>query len=336
MRSTLLTACLSGTWKLLEDRGYPPAALFTEAGIDPDALQRPDGRIQFDRAIKLWESVDALFKDPCLGIEFPKYWHPSHYQALGCAWISSKTLREALGRLHRYAKIISETLIIHLSEGADDLSVEVDFVHPFSSAIHRLVMTATLANLVLMSRINYGRNLNPKRVSFKHARPACAGDYFFFFKTDVVFGAEKDAVAFSGEVLDKALVGLNPQMAQHADKVALEYLAKLDKSDIVSRVNAQIVEMMPSGEATAGKVSRKLAMSERSLGRKLQEKGTSFRELLNKTRKEMASHYLKEARVELVEIPYLLGYTDYTAFFKAYKRWTGQSPTGIARPSVSA
>ena len=85
-----------------------------------------------------------------------------------------------------------------------------------------------MANLVLMCRMNYSKRLNPMVVTFKHTEPECSGEYFAYFKTNVHFEADKDSVTFSREILDKALVGKNPQMAQYADKVAMRYLAKLE------------------------------------------------------------------------------------------------------------
>ena len=116
-------------------------------------------------------------------------------------------------------------------------------------------------------------------------------------------------------------------LAKHADQVVVRYLADHDKSDIAERVKVKIVELMPSGTATAKNIAKKLYLSNRSLNRRLNEAGTSFRDLLNQTRFEMASQYIDDANVDLVEIPYLLGYKNYSSFYRAYKRWTGRSPS---------
>jgi len=330
MRSTLLAASLGSTWNLLENHGYNPDNYFQEVGLDPEKLMRAEARFDLDRAIRLFGEVDGLFRDPCLGLKYNKYWHPSQLHALGYAWISSKSLTEALQRLVRYAKILTEGLAYHMAADGDEdvITIEIDIQMP--PAIHRLISTALAANLVSMCRMNYRQALNPLWVGFEHAQPPCAGDYFAFFKAQVRFGMEATSVAFDREVLDRELIGHNPQLAKHADQVLARYLAEHDKADIAERVKMKIAEMMPSGEATAKNVARKLYLSNRSLNRRLSDAGTSYRDLLDETRSEMASHYLKDRNVDLREIPYLLGYKSYSSFFRAHKRWTGQSPTEAA------
>lgn len=329
MRSTLLTANLGSIWNLLEDHGYNPDAIFEEAGIDPEALKQSEGRVDINRAIALLQRVEELFDDPCLGLKAAKYWHPSQLQALGYAWVSSKTLREALKRLVRYAKILNEALVYHQSEDNGHVTIDVEFMFDLPPETAKIFATANLARLIPMCRMNYGEKLNPLAVTFKHAAPSCSGEYFTLFKTNVQFDADKDSITFAKDVLDKALIGHNPQITECADQVALRYLAKLDQGDIAHRVKTKIVEMMPSGDVTASNIAKKLYLSNRSFSRRLNEADTSFRDLLEETRKEMVSHYLKDENVDLREIPYLLGYRNYSSFFKAYKRWTGQTPTGM-------
>ena len=330
MRSTLLAASLGNTWALLEDSGYNPENLFQEMGMDPDVLNRAEARVDLYRAIQLWERVGALFNDPCLGLKLTQYWHPSNLHALGYAWISSKTLREALDRLVRYAKILTEGLAFHLVGDEDRVTVTVEFLFDHSRAFDQFIATTKLANLVSMCRLNYRQTLNPVNVTFKRKKPPCSGEYFAFFKSAVYFEKDQNSVTFAKEILDKSLVGHNPQLAKYADQVVMRYLAEHNKSDITERVKVKIVELMPSGEVTAKNIAEKLYLSNRSLNRRLNEAGTSFRELLNQTRLEMASQYLDDANVDLVEIPYLLGYKSYSSFYRAYKRWTGRSPSATA------
>ena len=230
----------------------------------------------------------------------------------------------------RYVKILAEGVVYYLSENAKGVTMRVDFnfEHPFS--LGQLFATASLAELVTMCRINYGKELNPSGVSFRHREPKCSGEYFAFFKTNVRFGMKQDSVTFSKDVMDVALVGYNPQLVEFADQTAIRYLVGLDKADLTHRVKAQIVETMPSGDATAKNIAKKLYMSDRSFSRRLNEAGTTFRDLLDETRREMVSQYLKDENVDLREIPYLLGYKNYSSFFKAYRRWTGRTPSGLS------
>ncbi len=329
MHSTFLTANLGSTRRLLEDYGYNTDTFFEAAGIDPEALNKPDGRIPFYRVIDLAQQVNNIFHDPCLGLRAAEYWHPSDLHALGYAWASSKTLRGALERLVRYTKIVNESLIHKLFEDKGNVTVSVGFSFDMPPEIAIIFTTTSISRLIAMCRMNYGKKLNPLAVTFKHAKPPCSDQYYTLFKTDIHFEAEEDSITFAKDVLDKALIGHNPLIAECADQEALRYLASLDENDIAQRVKVKIVEMMPSGDVTADTIAKKLYMSNRSFSRRLSEADTSFRDLLEETRREMVSHYLKDENVDLQEIPYLLGYRSYSSFFKAYKRWTGKTPTGM-------
>jgi AraC-like DNA-binding protein len=127
--------------------------------------------------------------------------------------------------------------------------------------------------------------------------------------------------------VNKHLAGANPQLARLNDKVMIEYLSKLDKENIIDRVAATVVEMLPSGGVTDEKVATQLNMSGRSLQRRLQEGGTTFRRLIEEVRRGLAATYVRDPAVELVEIAFLLGFSDQSAFSRAFKRWTGHTPS---------
>jgi AraC-like DNA-binding protein len=107
----------------------------------------------------------------------------------------------------------------------------------------------------------------------------------------------------------------------------INYLARLDRTDVVTRVTKKIIEMLPDGECSRDKVSRALGMSPSMLHLKLSQHGTNFQQLLDDTRKELAWSYVQQPTRSVTEITFLLGFTDTSNFTRAFKRWTGMSPT---------
>jgi len=107
----------------------------------------------------------------------------------------------------------------------------------------------------------------------------------------------------------------------------IEYLAKLDKDNIVDRATTIIVDMLPSGGIADEKIAVQLNMSARSLQRRLKAAGTTFRKLLEAVRKDLAATYVRDPDIELVEVAFLLGFSDQSAFSRAFKRWTGCPPS---------
>jgi AraC-like DNA-binding protein len=116
-------------------------------------------------------------------------------------------------------------------------------------------------------------------------------------------------------------------MAQLNDQFMIEYLANLDEKDIVSRVKAQIIQQLASGNITDATIANELFMSVRTLQRHLKAEKTTFKSLLNEVRSDLAQKYLSDSFFSIGEITFMLGYREPSSFNRAFKRWTGVSPT---------
>ena len=121
--------------------------------------------------------------------------------------------------------------------------------------------------------------------------------------------------------------GSHPQLAELNDQIMINYLAKLDQDHITQKAKATIVDQLPSGSVTDETVARSLHMSSRKLQRQLKREGTTFNTLLNKVRQDLAQKYLREEDTSMTEIAFLLGFSESSAFSRAFRRWMGVSPT---------
>ncbi len=311
-------------WQLVEANGLDPAALYRDVGLDPDIRNKPGARIPSHLVNRLWARATEMIEDPCFGLKAHKYWHPSYFHALGYAWLASHTLRDALNRFVRYLRIVSEKIFLSLEEDTNGLTLVLSYKILGMRVPAQIDMGMAMS--IHICRLNLGENLKPLAVSFMHDEPACAGEYLALFRAPVKFSAERDSITFSLKDVDRYLMGTNPQLARLNDQVMIEYLAKLDKDDIVNRVAAVIVDMLPSGGVADEKVAEALSMSVRSLQRRLKEVGTTFRTILDTTRRDLASTYVRDPDIELAEVAFLLGFSDQSAFSRAFKRWTGIPP----------
>jgi len=313
-------------WKLLEDYGHDAESIFLEVGIDCEMFLKPGARIAHARVESLWSKVNELIEDPCFGLRGVKFWHPSQFNALGHAWLASGTLREALNRAVRYAHITGTDRKNRLEDTAKGLTVTL-------SQSLKVPALMDLAMSILMSacRLNYGPDLNPVEVNFIHSKPACAEEYYSYFNAPVNFNADSDCITLPADAVDRRLPIGNPQLAQIHDQYIIRYLAELDKNNIVQRVKGAIIDMLPSGEVSGEKVAERLNMSTRSLQRKLQGARTTFGALLEEVRQELAEHYIHDSTVSLTEIAFVLGYSEYSSFWRAYKRWTKTPPSAIRK-----
>ncbi len=312
-------------WKLIEANGHDPEALYRDVGIDPGLLNKPGARVPSALVNRIWAKATEIIDDPCFSMKAHKYWHPSYLHALGYAWLASHTLREAINRFVRYLRVVSEKPFLKLKEDPDGFTLIFGFEHLGMRIPAQIDLGMALA--IHMCRLNYGEDLKPIAVNVAHAEPSCAEEYFALFKAPVQFSADRDSMMLSFADVDKYLIGANPQLARLNDQVMIEYLAKLDKDNIVDRVTAVIIDMLPSGGVADEKVAEQLNMSVRSLQRRLKEARTTFRTLLEAVRKDLAATYVRDPDIELGEVAFLLGFSDQSAFSRAFKRWTGCPPS---------
>ena len=327
MNLTALARPVDLLWKILESYGIDPEPLFRQMHVDPGLMKDPNARYRIEALTRLYESAAESIADPCFGLKAADHWHPSHLHALGYAWLASSSLRNALARLGRYIRIIDDQAELKITEDTDVLSVGyfdgTDTVkNPWNADIALSVITA-------MCRANYGEQLDPTGAYLRHDEPPCAGDYFAYFRCPVYFDSPADRLCFSRDAVDKHLVGDNPQLAQLNDQIAVRYLAELDDGNITNRVKAAIVDQMPSGNVTDQAIAELLHMGVRALQRKLKKEGTTFKTLLDATRRELAFQYIQDNRLNLNEISFLLGFAEVSSFSRAFKRWTGEPPSAF-------
>lgn len=322
MTPTYLLSSENILWEILSKYGHDPEPFFFEEGVNKDMLFEQGKRISFNQVNNLWTKAESLIEDPCFGLEAANFWHPSYFGALGYAWLASITLRNALERLERYFHILSQKADVKLEESKDGLNLILsDSIQPPA------FMDSGMASIISGCRLNCGEDFRPLSVNIIHEKPTCSGRYFQLFKAPVYFGAEKDSILFSHEDLDLRLSSGNPYLASISDQLMIEYMANLDRDNIIHRVKYAIIEHIPDGKITDDKIAKTIFMSVRSLQRNLNKLGTTFGSVLDETRRELAEHYVSDFKEDLTEVAFKLGYSEQSSFSRAFKRWTGISPS---------
>ena len=327
MAITNHAAILSGFWKLIESYGKDPDPIFRKLYLDPKLAENPYARIPYAKVEALWLEIIGAIDDPYIGLKAAELWHPSSSGSLGYAWLASSSLRTAFARVVRYLRVVTEGMQCRIEEKKGEFS----FIHSFHEDSLNIPehADAILATLATLCRINYGQNLNPVAVSFTHPAPIDTGDYFALFRCPVNFDASDNRIILSQEVVDKRLPSSHPQLAQLNDQIMIEYLAKLDDDNIIERVKVAILDQLPSGQVTDNSVADALYMARRTFHRRLQQENTTFRSVLNEVRQELASQYIQDSSLSLNEISFLLGFAEISSFSRAFKRWTGSSPSAF-------
>ena len=312
--------------RLVDMYGIDARALLREADIDPAVLRDPAARIPSSIMDTVSGKAAELISDPAFALHAARCWHPSNLGALGHAWLASSTLRTGLQRLERYSRLLGEKAQIKITDARDGLRFTYD--HRRSDPLLRAIGTDFAMSLVLdMCRMNYGASLRPVEVRLSRARPRDIEPYRHFYGCPIHFEANEDGFLLTSRVADEPLPTANWQLAGTLDNILTAQLAALNKDNIPARCKSSVLEQLTSGEVSEENMARQLHMSRRTLQRKLAESNTTYQKLVDDTRRDLALRYMEDAGKSMTDVTFLLGFSGQSAFTRAFRRWTGMSPT---------
>ncbi|HOY01273.1 AraC family transcriptional regulator [Zoogloea sp.] len=312
--------------RLIERHGIDPAHFARELGIPSTAL--PDARTRLPSALldSAFEKAARCIPDPAFALGAAECWHPSHLGTLGYAWLSSGSLRTALKRMARYTKTLGQRMSSRCVETPEGLQFIYD--HGRGDTLTGWVMADFgLSLIVSLCRTNDGTDLAPALVTLRRPTPATIRPYEDFFGGPVRFGETHDGLLLSWQVADRPLPTSNRELATTCDAILASELATLQNDDLESRCRAHLLHELTSGEPSDTRLAESLGLSTRTLQRKLAALGLSYRGLLEKTRYELALRYLDDPKKSVTEITFLLGFSEQSAFTRAFKRWNGKAPS---------
>jgi AraC-like DNA-binding protein len=172
-----------------------------------------------------------------------------------------------------------------------------------------------------------GDSFNPRRVTMSRPELPDPAPFTHYFCAPIQYSGNEDSICFDKADALAALPTANAEVARANEKIVQEYLARFDRSSVAMQVRARLTEQLSSGHTTQDSVADALHMSLRSLQRRLHNEGTSYKRLLGETRRELAAHYMAESHRSINEITYLLGFSEPSNFSRAFRRWTGKSPS---------
>ncbi|MBW2264204.1 MAG: AraC family transcriptional regulator [Deltaproteobacteria bacterium] len=311
--------------------GLVPSEMRAVAGLAPGAVLSPERSVGIASSMSLWEHLMRHLRDEAIPIRVAEQCTLNDYHVLGFAVMSSQTVREAVQRAVRYSGIFTTSGEWRLDEHGDLATVTWTRDMPLTLG-HRVANENTLAEFVHGYRQITNDPIVPHHVGLTHPAPSVTRAHEEFFGTRVQFGAAANSLSLERGRLDAPLAGGNPSLASFFDRYVSEVLRTSEEArGTVARVRSAIREELASGRPTSGMVAGRLAIGERSLRRRLQAEGTSFRDLVMEVSHEQAERLLRDTSMSLSQIAFLLGYSDATAFSRAYRRKTGISPREFRR-----
>lgn len=310
--------------------GHDPQAILGAAGLDTSTLEEPDARVPHEVALNVWECGVTITGDPDLGLHVAESAPVDAFDVHAYAVLASATLRDAFERACRYQRLIHEVTRLELTP--EPSAARLRHVLPGGRAVPRQSAEFLLAVYVRMGRLAAGRDWSPLEVRFAHSEPQDTREHDRLFKGPIRFATGENSLLIADEVLDAKNPAADTGLSAVLDRYADDLLSRLPRSGSLSdRVRAEIGKTLSDGSLGAQAVADRLHLSVRSLSRGLSAEGTSFRELLDQARHERAVTLLAESTTSMAEVAFLLGFSEVSAFYRAFKRWTGKTPADFRR-----
>lgn len=325
---------LGNTWLALESYGRDPRQVIAARHYRPGTSSALPGRLGVKEFNAIIERAVKEVPDPALGIRAGSLSLPSHLGALGHAWIASSNLRSALQRLERYNLMLNEVIKVKVEESTGEVKVSYSQLQKLSHP--DILADGYISRILMLCRLSAGPDLNPVYVKLERPEPDDPGPWLDFFRSDVSFDDTETCMAISDKDADKALTGGNEELLAIHEDLIERYLAKLDRSNIINQSRRYIIEKLPSGRVSEAALASMFNISKRTLRRKLGQNGVTFRSLMLKVRQDLAERYIRGDSYTVTEIAFLLGYTDPSAFSRAFRSWFGCSPTKMRTGKVMA
>jgi len=312
----------------LDQRGLDGRELMSAVGMNPELLCDPNARYPFSCMSRFWMRATEESGDDCLGLDVARMFHATALHGLGFAWLASDSLTDAMQRLARYYRVATTAAVARLDTEGDTYHLHIERAGSAPPAAPAAV-DAAAAMLVGMCRKSAGPGFRPLHVALPRPQPtpACAERLIQLIRAPVAFDAPHIVFDVDAAVADRRLPTGNAELAHANEKVLIDYLAHLERNAVSARVKARLVDTLPSGDVNEAMMADSLNMSTRSLQRRLRDEDTSYKRLLDDTRRELALQYLGNSRLSVNEVTYLLGFSDPSNFSRAFRRWQGTSPS---------
>jgi AraC-like DNA-binding protein len=309
---------------LLRSHGISESHLLERYASLTGSLVQPDVRLSVRAYQALWQEAIALTGNPALGLSLAQEQDCRGMGLVGHVVFNSETMRHGLAHYIRLFRIINDALLLYLEE--DDAQAQLVFVHQCAEFY---CMADIERSFVLAARrCEYWLGVHQPftAVHFQHPAPVYAAQYRKVFQCPVYFNQPDCKIIFERQALDLPPRHRNPTLREAALQYANRLLDDIRQSQLSERVRRLLERDMSQTEPDIRRVAGQLNMSPQTLYKKLKAEGQVFQKLVESVRLNKALQLLSHSAISTTEIAYILGFSELSAFSRAFKRWTGMSP----------
>ena len=302
--------------------------LVEEVGISRQALTDPNVLVPLDKHCRLLELAARHYDDEFIGLKIGSQVEPRDMGPLGYTILNSPTVHAALKSFVRYLGVYARGCEMELVIDGDTAYFNYRYTITDPCALERRQEAeCTLAMLKHVLEVITSKKFNLDAVSFEHPKPADTSKHERIFEAPLYFSQEVNSLKFKASLLDREIAHAEPRLFEvlegHLAKVVD---SQVEEDDLVTKVGNAIAKSLSNGVPSIDEVAAALFMTKRTLQRRLADEGVLYNEYADEIRRKLAVQYVKNTKMPLTEVAFLLGYSHVSAFSRAFRRWMGQSP----------
>ncbi|MFZ5723581.1 MAG: AraC family transcriptional regulator [Pseudomonadota bacterium] len=309
--------------------------LFQRAGVPPQVMADPEALITVGQYHEMAVQAQALLGDPAFALHLGEWLRVETAEVIGTLYLTAPTVRASLLQCVRFMPLVTPCVDAALEEDGNEARYYCLIAPSLADDFRFLYAEATLSITWHLIRTLTGRpDINPVRIRLRHDGSARLAEFRRLFGSDVVieFNAGEDVTVFDRSLLDVPNAGNSPTVHAQMETLALARLAKVPSVETASTSVLRLLEVHTGRDVLdLEQVAERLGTTARTLQRRLRDENTSFQKLRDGLRYRQAQSMLRDERMDVATIAATLGFSEPTTFHRAFKSWSGLSPTEFRR-----
>lgn len=303
--------------------------------IDHLFVRSPDARIPIETYLRIQDEAAVFLNDPYFGLHVGEFAEAGSWSILGYMMMNCKNVGEAFEKSARYSRIIGNLIEVRIERKLNKSKL-IFFTSPHAPEMSRHCFDTAFSTTICMMRNFTSVDMHPLEVTFTYVEPESSPEYKRIFQCPILFGQKENSLTIDTSVFNTPILMANPSLLEHFEKYAQEFLAEIDGRNEHTRVVTKLIIARLDDEALSiEKVAKEMSISVRTLQKRLEEEGVVFSDLLRDIRHRLARKYLRE-KYSVEQITYLLGFSEPSAFRRAFKKWSGVTPREYREQSFAA
>lgn len=332
--SRVVASVTVGLEAFIERQGGRSAEVLARAGLQPGLYRQPNRPIALRNYCRSMHEAARSTGNEHFGLSFGEQFAPEGLGLYGYAAITAPDLRTALGHMERFFPVFQDNSLLKFGRQDGLCALEYRLLDgDIPDRRQDAEVTIGMINNVLRRALGLG--WSPEAVHFQHPALVQRGPHRDAFRCEVRFDQPSNCILLREDCLDRPMPDADPMLHNVTLGTLQDLLGQTAlRQGLATRVRAAIVERLPHAGAGLDEIARALALSPRGLQRRLADEGTSFAVLVEEVRQALAEQYLRHERLSVSDVAWRLGYSEVSAFSRAFARWKRMSPSDWARLSV--